>query len=61
MLLVVSLAPPEALTPMPSTTSGGSSASTLKKLNGAALVRPPASRVVTSAIGRGTTSPPKSL
>ena len=36
MLLVVSLAPPDAATPRPSTTIGGSSASTLKKLKGAA-------------------------
>ena len=36
-------------------TIGGSSASTLKKLKGAALTTPLAPRLVTSAIGRGTT------
>ena len=39
---------------------GGSVPSTLKKEKGAALVRPAASMVVTSAIGRGTTRPASS-
>jgi hypothetical protein len=42
-------------------TIGGSSASTLKKLNGAALVTPSRPRVDTNAIGRGVTSPTSSL
>jgi len=42
-------------------TSGGSSLSTLKKLKGAALTLPARERVVTSAIGRGTTRPISSL
>ena len=41
--------------------SGGSSEKTLKKLNGAALTLPFSSSVVTSAIGRGTTTPHSSL
>src|ERR1700761_4057892 len=36
---------------------GGSADRQLKKLNGAALMRPAGSTVVTSAIGRGTTVP----
>ena len=40
---------------MPSTTTGGTELTALKKLNGAALTRPFASTVVASAIGRGTT------
>src|SRR5260370_31924423 len=39
----------------------GSSEKTLKKLKGAALTLPFASRVVTSAIGRGTTTPHSNL
>ena len=42
-------------------TTGGSSASTLKKLNGAALSTPSRPRVDTNAIGRGVTSPTSSL
>jgi hypothetical protein len=61
MLTVVSLAPPSGLRRSPSTTSGGSSANTLKKLNGAALMGPLALCEVTSAIGRGTIRPPSSL
>src|ERR1700719_1809923 len=40
---------------MPSTTTGGTELTALKKLNGAALTRPEPSTVVASAIGRGTT------
>src|ERR1700704_2562359 len=45
----------------PSAMSGGSSEKTLKKLKGAALTSPFSSHVVTSAIGRGTTTPHSSL
>jgi hypothetical protein len=41
--------------------SGGSSANTLKKPNGAASMWPLALCEVTSAIGRGTIRPPSSL
>jgi hypothetical protein len=41
--------------------SGGSSAKTLKKLNGAALTTPADPSVVTQAIGRGSTKPARSL
>jgi hypothetical protein len=50
-----------ALCCRPSTRRGGSSEKTLKKLNGAALTLPFSSSVVTSAIGRGTTTPHSSL
>jgi hypothetical protein len=40
---------------IPSTTTGGTELTALKKLNGAALTRPEPSTVVASAIGRGTT------
>ena len=45
----------------PSARIGGSADRQLKKLNGAALIRPSGSTVVTSAIGRGTTVPISSL
>jgi hypothetical protein len=45
----------------PRTMSGGASANTLKNENGAALTMPPGPSVVTSAIGRGTTSAHRSL
>ena len=45
----------------PSATSAGSAERQLKKLNGAALARPCASIVVTSAMGRGTMAPIISL
>jgi hypothetical protein len=61
MLRVVSLGVESALCCRPSTTSGGSSEKTLKKLNGAALTLPFSSSVVTSAIGRGTTTPHSNL
>ena len=41
--------------------SGGSSAKTLKKLNGAALTTPVGPIVVTQAIGRGSTKEIRSL
>src|SRR5450631_477575 len=41
----------------PSARIGGSADRQLKKLKGAALIRPKESTVVTSAIGRGTTVP----
>ncbi len=46
---------------MPSTTTGGTELTALKKLNGAALTRPVLSTVVAKAIGRGTTVLTKSL
>src|SRR5437764_11698056 len=46
---------------MPSTTTGGTELTALKKLNGAALTRPAASTVVAKAIGRGTTVLTRSL
>jgi hypothetical protein len=46
---------------MLSTTIGGSSPITLKKLNGAALSTPSGERVETNAIGRGMTSATSSL
>src|SRR6202000_1010121 len=45
----------------PSARIGGSADRQLKKLKGAALMRPCGSTVVTSAIGRGTTGPIISL
>src|SRR5258708_18215624 len=41
----------------PSARIGGSADKQLKKLNGAALIRPSGLTVVTSAVGRGTTGP----
>jgi hypothetical protein len=46
---------------MPSTTTGGTELSALKKLIGAASTRPSSSTVETNAIGRGTTVEIKSL
>jgi hypothetical protein len=46
---------------MPSTTTGGTELTALKKLKGAALMRPEPSTVVASAIGRGTTVLTRSL
>ena len=40
---------------------GGRELTALKKLNGAALIRPSRSTVVASAIGRGTTVETRSL
>jgi hypothetical protein len=40
---------------IPSTTTGGTELTALKKLKGAAFTRPASSTVVTRAIGRGTT------
>ena len=61
MLRVVSLGVPSALCCRPSTISAGFSENTLKNENGAALTTPAGDSVVTSAMGRGTTSPHSSL
>jgi hypothetical protein len=61
MLRAESLRVPSARRSMLSTTIGGSSPITLKKLNGAALSTPCAERVETNAIGRGITSATSSL
>ena len=53
--ILVAVARPPVAGLMPSTTTGGTELTALKKLNGAALTRPDASTVVASAIGRGTT------
>ena len=55
MLFQVSLRRPSGRLLMANITSGGSSAKTLKKLNGAALTVPVGPIVVTQAIGRGST------
>ena len=55
MLRAVSFIGPEVRSSMLMMTMGGSSASTLKKLKGAALTTPAALTLVTSAMGRGTT------
>ena len=53
----VSFGVPSSRSAGASTAIGGSTPMTLKKENGAALTRPAASTVVTSAMGLGTTSP----
>jgi len=60
-LAPVSLWLPSRRNSTPSARIAGSADRQLKKLNGAALARPAASTVVTSAIGRGTTAPIRSL
>lgn len=54
MLAAVSLTRPSCMRLMLTKTSGGSSPTMLNMLKGAALTVPSGSRVVTSAIGRGT-------
>ncbi len=61
MLRAVSFIGPAGRSSMLRITMGGSSARTLKKLKGAALTTPLALRLVTSAIGRGTTRLVRSL
>jgi hypothetical protein len=61
MLSTVSLNDMSGWFSTPSARIGGSADKQLKKLNGAALIRPSGSTVVTSAIGRGTTVPIISL
>jgi hypothetical protein len=61
MLAAVSLKRMSAWFSTPSARVGGSADRQLKKLTGAALTRPAASTVVTSAIGRGTLEPIISL
>ncbi len=55
MLVQVSLMRPSGRLLTANMTIGGSSAKTLKKLNGAALTVPVGPTVVTQAIGRGST------
>ena len=57
MLRTVSLGVSSSWFSMPSATIAGSADRQLKKLKGAALTRPSAPIVVTSAIGQGTTVP----
>ena len=61
MLRTVSLGVSSSRFSTPSATMAGSADRQLKKLNGAALARPSGPSVVTSAIGRGTTVPIRSL
>src|SRR5262249_21997055 len=61
VLRVVAFGEPSSLCCRPSTTSAGCSENTLKNENGAALTTPAGLIDVTSAIGRGTTSPHRSL
>ena len=55
MLATVSFTRPSGRLVAANMTSGGSSANTLKKLNGAAFTAPVGPSVVTQAIGRGST------
>jgi len=59
-LAAVSFGVPSSRSAGAKTARGGSVPMTLKNENGAALTTPAASTVVTSAIGRGTTSPASS-